>query len=245
MQRREAITVLISAVAPSMLPTPGFRARGLARPDFGEIERSVGGRLGVAVFDVATSRRLEYRADERFPMCSTFKWLLVAQVLSRVDTGAEELTRPVQYGPADLLEYAPVARAHVSDGRLTVAELAAAAIQVSDNTAGNLLLGSVGGPAAFTAFLRSIGDRLSRLDRNEPDLNAADPGDSRDTTTPNVMLANMQRLLLGDLLRPATRERLVGWLVGSTTGARRLRSASGRIYRHAPRQNAVPLASFT
>jgi len=145
------------------------------------MERKLGGRVGVAALDVRTGRRLAYRADERFPMCSTFKWLLAAQVLSRVDAGQEQLARVVPYSKADLLDYAPVTRAHVGEGAMKVKELLAAAIQYSDNTAANLLLSAAGGPAALTSYLRQLGDPSTRLDRMEPDLNSALPGDVRDT----------------------------------------------------------------
>lgn len=157
-------------------------------------------------------------------MCSTFKWLLAAQVLARVDTGEESLERVVRYGPADLLEYAPVTRERVEAGGLTISELCAAAVQVSDNTAANLLLATVDGPAGFTAFLRTLGDPTTRLDRTEPELNAAKPGDPRDTTTPAAMLEDLRTVLLGDVLSPASRERLIDWLVTSMTGKARLRA---------------------
>ena len=188
------------------------------------IEASVGGRLGVAALDTGTSERLTHRAEERFPMCSTFKWLLAAQVLSRVDVGEESLDRVVRYGPADLLEYSPVTRKNVESGGLTIAELSAAAVRISDNTAANLLLATVEGPEGFTAFLRTLGDPTTRLDRTEPELNEAAPGDPRDTTTPAAMLEDLRTVLLGDALSPASRERLIDWMVTSTTGKARLRA---------------------
>jgi beta-lactamase class A len=188
------------------------------------LEARVGGRLGVAVLDTGTGRRLEYRSAERFPLCSTFKVLLAGAVLSRVDRGLERLDRSLPYGPADLLEYAPVTRAHVAEGRLTVGELCAAAVVVSDNTAANLLLGTLGGPAAITAFARSLGDAETRLDRLEPDLNEALPGDPRDTTTPDAMAAALRALLLGPALAPASRQRLEDWMVAATTGRNKLRA---------------------
>lgn len=196
----------------------GFSA--LAR----SIEESVGGRLGVAAVDTGTSGRLGHRAGERFPLCSTFKWLLAAQVLARVDAGEESLDRLVRYGPVDVLEYAPVARDHVERGGLTVAELCAAAVRVSDNTAANLLLATLGGPEGLTAFLREIGDPVTRLDRSEPALNVVGPEDERDTTTPEAMVEDLRTLLLGDALSPASRELLIEWLVTSTTGKARLRA---------------------
>jgi len=221
--RRAAIVALAgTAAAPLLARARAFAAP--AEPDFAAIEASVNGRLGVAVVDLATRRRLTYRADERFPMCSTFKWLLGALVLVRVDVGREQLDRFVPYGESDLLDYAPITRQHVTEGRLTVEQLVDAAIRYSDNTAANLLLASAGGPDGFTEFLRSLGDRTTRLDRIEPELNSATPGDPRDTTSPMAMLENMQLLLVGNHLADASRQRLLDWLVGNTTGAGKLRA---------------------
>ena len=189
------------------------------------IEARVGGRLGVAMLDTGSGATIAYRASERFRMCSTFKLLLAACVLARVDRGQERLERRIAYGAADLVAYSPITERHVADG-MTVAELCHAAITVSDNGAANLLLRQIGGPAALTAFLRASGDAVTRLDRIEPALNDAPPGDPRDSTTPLVMVTTMRRLLLGDLLQPSSRARLVAWLIASTTGAARLRAGT-------------------
>jgi len=188
------------------------------------IELSTSGRLGVATLDTAGPLAIAYNADQRFAMCSTFKLIAVATTLKRVDDNAEHLDRTVVYGPGDLLEYAPIAKQHVQDGGMTVAALCAAAIEYSDNTAANLLLRDMGGPGALTRFARSIGDPVTRLDRNEPTLNEATPGDPRDTTTPAAMAADMKRVLLGNALSAESRTQLLQWLAGNTTGADRLRA---------------------
>jgi beta-lactamase class A len=207
-----AATVL--AVAPASAAADGFAL----------LEQRVGGRLGVAALDTASGARLGHRAGERFPMCSTFKMLAVGAVLGRVDRGQEHLDRFIAYGEADLLEYAPVTRAHVQDGGLPLGELCQAAVELSDNTAANLILSQLGGPAAVTAFARSLGDNVTRLDRNEPTLNTDIPGDPRDTTAPLAMLADLRALSLGGVLSPASRERLNGWLSDCKTGLTKLRA---------------------
>lgn len=188
------------------------------------IERSTGGRLGVAAHDAGHTLRIAYNADRPFPLCSTFKFLAVTMMLKRIDNGVDKLDRMVAYGDADLLEYAPVAKQHVHEGAMTVSALCAAAIEYSDNTAANLLLREMGGPPALTRFARSLDDAVTRLDRNEPSLNEAKPGDERDTTTPEAMLGDMERILLGDELKPDSRAKLEAWLAGNTTGAQRLRA---------------------
>jgi beta-lactamase class A len=188
------------------------------------IERRAGGRLGVAVIEAGTGLELAHRADERFPMCSAFKLLASAAVLKLVDQGKESLERMIAYGPADLLEYAPVTKAHVGQGGMRLGNLCAAAIDWSDNTAANLILSVIGGPEGFTRFARSLGDETTRLDRNEPSLNAAIPGDDRDTTTPLAMARDMEAVLLGGVLSEASRRWLEGWLIGDRVGDKRLRA---------------------
>ena len=187
------------------------------------IEASVGGRLGVAVLDTATGTLSGHCLDERFPMCSTFKAIAAARVLARVDAGEDKLDRRVPIARADLLEWAPVAARHVG-ASMSVAELCEAAITFSDNTAANLLLAGFGGPPALTAFLRRIGDATTRLDRTEPTLNEATPGDPRDTSTPRAMAQTLRTLALGSALSDAGRAQLVKWMAGNTTGAKRLRA---------------------
>ncbi|MDE2183603.1 MAG: class A beta-lactamase [Alphaproteobacteria bacterium] len=195
----------------------------LAEDDLGAIERRTGGRLGVAVIDTANGRRLAHRADERFPMCSTFKVLLATMVLKRIDAGEEQPDRIITYGKKDLLAYAPVTTQHVGEGGMSVLNLCAAIITMSDNTAADLLLGNVGGPAGWTRFARSLGDGVSRQDRTEPDANTCIPGDPRDTTTPAAMMANLQKVLLGDVLSAPSRDRLERWMIAGAIGKRRLR----------------------
>lgn len=194
------------------------------RDDLADIERRLGGHLGVAALDVHSGKRLNYRETERFPMCSTFKFLAAAAVLRRVDAGDEHLGRRIPYSERDLLEYAPVTRAHVQEGSLPLGDLCAAAVGQSDNTAANLILGTLGGPPAITRYARALGDAVTRLDRTEPSLNEAVAGDERDTTSPSAMLGDMSAILTGDALSTASRLQLIGWLVASTTGTARLRA---------------------
>src|SRR5690349_13589961 len=201
-----------------------------AADKFDALEKAIGGRLGVCILDTGNGKRLSHRGDERFALLSTFKALAAGCVLARVDRGEERLDRRVMYSQADVLSYAPVAKLHVNDG-MTMAEICDAAIGVSDNTAGNLQLASFGGPAGLTTWLRSIGDDVTRLDRIETALNEAKPGDLRDTTTPNAMAETLRKLLVGDVLKPASRQQLNDWLVASKVGDARLRAGVPKDWR--------------
>lgn len=218
--------LLASLAAPLVLRSGSTRA--VATDTLGEIEHRIGGRLGVSVGGANGPPLLDHRAGERFPMCSTFKVLAAAALLAKVDAGTESLDRTLPYGEGDLLKYAPVTRKALETaggtGRISVADACAAAVEWSDNTAANLMLNSLGGPSALTGWLRGIGDRTTRLDRTEPDLNTAILNDPRDTTTPDAMRTTLERILVGTVLSPATRTRLDGWMVAGRTGSKRLRA---------------------
>ena len=211
-----ALLLLLAASTPGS--TSDFASRILS------VEQRTGGRIGVAALDTGSGKRFDYRSKERFPMCSTFKLLAAAAVLKQVDGRQEKLDRFVSYDAKDILEYAPVTKAHLKDGGMTLGALCAAAIEQSDNTAGNLLLDTIGGPIGVTKFVHSIGDEMTRLDRKEPGLNSAIPGDERDTTTPAAMCADIQRLLLDNVLTKSSRHQLEDWLQHNETGTLMIRA---------------------
>jgi beta-lactamase class A len=188
------------------------------------IERNSGGRLGVAVLDTGSGAQTGLRADDRFPMCSTFKMLACGAVLKRVDESKERLDRRIKIEAQDVVPGSSFIKAPVGGEGMTLADICEAAMIYSDNTAGNVILASIGGPAGLTAYARSLGDTMTRLDRNEPTLNEAVPGDPRDTTTPAAMLKNVQSLVLGTALSPASRDQLTKWMVGNKTGDARIRA---------------------
>ena len=188
--------------------------------ELAKLETASGGRLGVASQQATGGKILSYRGDERFPLCSTFKAVAAAAILR---DKPQLLNQRIHYTRDDLLPWSPITEKNIENG-LTVAELCAAIVQYSDNTAANLLIAQLGGLAAVTAFARSIGDQQFRLDRWETDLNTAIPGDQRDTSTPESMGRSLQRLALGDALPSAQREQLCVWLRGNTTGAARIKA---------------------
>ncbi len=188
------------------------------------LEKREGGRLGVVIRDAATGASAEHRAHELFAMCSTFKFVLSAFILHRIDSGIESLERAIPVAAKDILSSSPITEKAVGRG-LTIAELCRAAVTTSDNAAANLLLKACGGPGMLTTFLRSIGDEVTRLDRYEPELNnqRVAAGDLRDTTSPAAMATTMQKLLLGNVLSPASRVLATSWLRETVTGLTRLR----------------------
>ena len=185
----------------------------------------------MTVLDTRSGRRIGgHRQAERFPMCSTFKSMLVAHVLSLADAGRLSLDTRVPVAEKDLLSYAPVARRHVGKD-LSVRDLCRGTLTTSDNTAANLLLGVTGGPAALTAFLRDHGDRVTRNDRYEPDMNRFAAGDPRDTTSPAAMAASLALFAVGDGISAASRQQFADWLIDNQTGDACLRAGLGTRWR--------------
>ncbi|MBF6196279.1 MULTISPECIES: class A beta-lactamase [Nocardia] len=195
-----------------------------AAAPFTELETDHAARLGVSAIDTGSGRTVAHRDAERFPMASTFKGLACGALLRDHPLSTGYFDQVIRYSRSELVANSPVTEKHADTG-MTVAELCDAAITVSDNTAGNQVLKLLGGPEGFTAFLRSIGDTTSRLDRWETELNSAVPGDERDTTTPAALAADYRALVLGDVLADPERAQLKSWLVASKTGADRIRAA--------------------
>ncbi|MEU4840924.1 class A beta-lactamase [Nocardia testacea] len=225
-----AVSALSAATACDAAPgattvatAPAGTAGQVATTQFADLEAAHGARLGVFAVDTADGRSVAYRDGERFPMASTFKGLACGALLHEHPLSSGFFDRVIRYPRTDLVENSPVTEQHVDTG-MTVSALCEAAITVSDNTAGNQILKLLDGPAGFTAFLRTLGDDTSRLDRWETELNTAIPGDERDTTTPAALAADYRALVVGDSLAEPERAQLSAWLVASATGANRIRA---------------------
>ncbi|WP_017667594.1 class A beta-lactamase [Sandarakinorhabdus sp. AAP62] len=204
----------------------------LAKPDrfaalrraISQIERSAGGPIGISLIDTQTGERFGHRANDRFPLCSTFKLLLAARLLHGADKGEWTMNDRLPVTKADLLFNAPFTERRVG-GSASLLELAEAMAVLSDNPAANIALARIGGPVALTRWLRATGDRITRLDRNEPEMNNERPGDPRDTTTPTAMLATTRALVEGGILSSAARRTLFGWMQASKTADSMIRAA--------------------
>ena len=191
---------------------------------FAELEVQSGGRLGAALLNTQDHRLIGHRLDERFGMCSTFKVLLAGLILREADAGRLSLDQFVPYSEDDMVFYAPVTTENLSQGGMTIGALTQTAQITSDNVAANLLLRQIGGPAGFTAKMRELGDEVTRLDRWEPEMNLVPPGEIRDTTSPAAMAHSLKRFLFDDVLLQESRAQLLGWMVETKTGLRRIRA---------------------
>ncbi|AYA42454.1 class A beta-lactamase [Xenorhabdus nematophila] len=187
------------------------------------LEKNANGHLGAVLINTADHSTIAYRADQRFPLCSTSKLMAVSALLKRSETNDHLLNQQAHYQQSDLVEYSPITEKHLKSG-MTLGELSAATLQYSDNAAMNLILNQLGGPHEVTKFARTLGDNSFRLDRKEPELNNVIPGDERDTSTPRAMADDLYHLVLGNALDATQREQLITWLKGNTTGAASIRA---------------------
>jgi beta-lactamase class A len=196
---RRAFVIGTSALVACTNDPPAAPALESAGKRIEAIEADIGGRLGVCALDMSSGGRIVHRAAERFAMCSTFKWMLVASIMARADRGLIELDD-------------------------SIADLCEKTIVDSDNAAASTLLKRTGGPGGLTQFIRSIGDDTTRVDRDEPDVNENAPGDPRDTTTPEAMVASMKTILFGDGLADKWQKKILDMMERSKTGRKRLRA---------------------
>ncbi len=188
-----------------------------------KVESQTKGRIGV--FAMRGSLTLSHRASERFAYCSTFKWVLGADILKKVEEGQLSFDRKVNYSRKDLIGYSPVTTENVGKGTMSIEDLVAATIKTSDNAAANLLEPLVGGTSGLQSFVRNWGDSVMRFDRMEPEMSDNDPGDLRDTTSPEAMTRLLKTALETEKLSKASRERLLNWMKAATTGLDRIRAS--------------------
>lgn len=206
--------------SPSPSPPPSASASD-ADERFAELEAESGARIGVYAVDTDSGATVAYRSDERFAYASSFKALLAAAVLERID----DLDRIVEYTPEQLVDHSPVTETQVATG-MTVGDLAESAVRTSDNTAANLLLDELGGPAGFAAALAEAGDATTRPARYETELNSATPGDPRDTSTPRALAETLRAYALDGALDPDDADTLIEWMTGNATGDALIRAAA-------------------
>jgi beta-lactamase class A len=228
---RRRFVALATLAVPAIGHATSSRLAGLPAA-VEQLERTTGGRVGVAIFNTDGGEHAHYRGNERFPMCSTFKFLLAAAILQRVDRRREALDRTIAIPQPPLLSHSPLTQAHTG-GTMTIAALCHAVVTQSDNTAANLLLKTIGGPTGVTTFSRSIGDNVTRLDRTELALNESRDGDPRDTTSPIAMAGNLHTVLSGAALYTASRQQLTAWMIACETGLDRLRAKLPNTWRAA------------
>jgi beta-lactamase class A len=205
----------------------------LAKPfaPLADLESKSGGRLGVAILNTVNGVTIGHRQDERFAMCSTFKLPLCAVILHEADQGRISLSERLNFSKSDLLDNSPITEANVDKGEMTIAALCEATQTMSDNLAANLLVKRLGGPENLTRHLRAFGDTITQINRTEPEMNHVLVGDDNDTTTPAAMSQTLARILTTDLLIPASTERLIGWMVATKTGTKRLRAGLPKTWR--------------
>ncbi len=222
LRRAHILAVLLFCVCAIHSP-PARSEENLILEAARQAEKQLDARVGVAIYDTGSGASWQYRANERFPMTSTFKVLACGALLARADNGLEDLNRSVQIRPTDFVAYSPVTEGW-SDQHVPLYKLCEATLLTSDNTAANKVLEALGGPHEVTAFLRSIGDEVTRLDRWETQLNEATPGDARDTTTPAAIATSLRKLVLGDVLSLSAKTTLTQWLVDNKVGGPLLRA---------------------
>ncbi|WP_445169745.1 class A beta-lactamase [Mycolicibacterium sp. Dal123E01] len=189
-------------------------------PRIAALEKRHNAFVGLYGQNLDSKLTVAHRDGDPFAMCSTFKTYLAARVLQKAQAGELRLTDTLVVDPTLLRTNSPRTEPNVGKP-MAISDLCAAALQVSDNTAANVLLRAIGGPQEITAFARSIGDERSRLDRWETELNSALPGDPRDTSIPRALGGGVLAVLTGAALDESHRKQLEEWMRANTTSSMR------------------------
>lgn len=203
-----------------------------------DIETRLSARVGVSIIDTESGKTWSHKGDERFPMNSTFKAFLCAALLDAASNGTVDAGREVVVEESDIVSYSPVTAKRVGGAGFTIEDLCRVTVTISDNAAANIVMKEVGGPEGVTAFLRGIGDDISRVDRWEPESNTGIPGDDRDTTTPDAAAETLKKLVLDETLAADARAKLTGWLEGNKVGNSTLRAGLPEGWRIADKTGA-------
>lgn len=220
-------SVLLACISAAPLLTTSACAQDLTQltKSIQAEEVTLQARIGMAVFDANTGQTWQYRGEEHFPLNSTHKALTCAALLAKVDEKSLSLTQPVLISKDMVVTYSPITKKSLAPKAMTLGEICHAAVSYSDNTAANVAFDAIGGPTGFTTYMRSIGDDTTQLERKEPELNEATPGDMRDTTTPDAIVKSLHKILLGNVLSPASREQLTQWMLDDQVAGPLLRAA--------------------
>ncbi|MCF6766562.1 class A beta-lactamase [Thiotrichales bacterium 19S3-7] len=193
-----------------------------------QLELEYGGKIGITVIDTSNNATLRYHSNDRFPYCSTFKFIVVGAILKQSNHNPNLLTQRIYYTKNDIVNaYSPYTIDNLKQGNssMSVKALSKAAMY-SDTTATNLLIKKLGGNDKVIEFAHSIGNTPFRLDRMEPHINTAIPGDQRDTSTPYAMAYSMQQIALGNVLNKMQKDYFQQWLRLNQTGDQRIRAAA-------------------
>ncbi len=236
-----AMTSAVAGCAPKSAIVP----QNISNDSLAKLEANSGGRLGAYIFDTASGKSAGRRIDERFGMCSTFKLSLAAAILKLSEQGKLRLDDFLPYTKTDLMSVSPVTTENLAKGGMTVEALAKATQITSDNAAANILMKHIGGPTAVTAFWRSLGDNVSRIDRYEPQMNLVSSGEIRDTTSPGAIARSAAKFLTTDTLTIASREKLIGWMAETQTGVKRLRAGLPESWRQGDKTGTGIHESYT
>jgi len=220
------MSIAFACTIASLIPSPVFALDTAKLTEAVQAEEgALQARVGMAVFDANTGTVWHYRGDERFPLNSTHKAFSCAALLAKVDAKSLSLDQSVSISKDMLVVYSPITEKSLSPETITLRRICQAAVSYSDNTAGNVVVEAIGGPSGFNAYMRSIGDGLTRLDRKEPELNEGTPGDVRDTTTPNAIVGSLRSILLGDGLSARSRIELTQWMLDDQVAGALLRAS--------------------
>ena len=164
-----------------------------------DVDRNLDGVLAVAILDLSTGQKYLFHADEVLPTASSIKIAILAELYHQVQQGKLKLGDLYTLQSSDLVGGSGVAGA-LTPGvtRLTLRDVAALMISVSDNSATNVIIDRIG-MENVNALLDSLGLTHTRLRRKMMDVKAAAEG-RENIATPREMMILLEDLYRGKIL---------------------------------------------
>jgi beta-lactamase class A len=187
--------------APAQLPPPARELLLWQKLEaFVQTEnRNLDGVFGVEILDLTTQHTLLLNADETFPTASTIKIAILAELYRQAQQGKLKLTDTYTLQQSDLVGGSGISNA-LTPGvtKLTLRDVAALMISVSDNSATNILIDRVG-LENVNALLDSLNLTHTRLRRKMMDIKAAAEG-RENVATPRELAQLLEALYRGKVL---------------------------------------------
>lgn len=186
----------------------------MAVPDsIAALAAKLGGQLSFAAHHLGTGERIEHDVARRYPAASLIKVPMMATLLASAEAGHLDLQATMTLRSADQIGDEGSLHHEAPGSEWTLWRLIELMIQVSDNTATNLLIDRMGGFVPYNDYFPHLGLQETVLQRRMFDWAARQAG-RENWTTPADMLALMTRLARKELVDPGVSRQMMQVLIG-------------------------------
>ena len=180
------------------------------------IEKKHVGKIGVYIINRNNWSNFAVNASFYFPICSTYKFLVVGAILKQSMADNKLLNQKVKISKNQIVG-SPITRKHINQ-TMTVKQLCKVSMQ-GDNTATNILIEKLGGLTNLNKFILSLTDHATKVANLESKVNHVSLTTNENKTTPKIIARDINKLAFSDaILDKIHRLMFKKWLIASSTG---------------------------